>query len=102
MRVTSGGMYLNKIVKYIHYEMLASHLRGGLRLPEDTREGQRHMQELTRYFEQLITHQKAPRSQLQPARIPFLLRACWHLHDVHYCPIFFQRASRPLSREVGQ
>ncbi len=43
MRGTSGGMYLNKLVKYIDDDTLTSHLRSGLRLPEDTREGQRHM-----------------------------------------------------------
>ena len=79
MRGTSGGMFLNKLVKYVDDDMLASHLRSSLRLPEDTREGQKHMQEFTCYFEQLITQQKAPRSQLQPARIPFLLSAWWHL-----------------------
>ncbi len=102
MRGTSGGMYLNKLVKYINDEMLASHLRCGLRLPEDTREGQRHMQELTRYFEQLITQQKAPRSQLQPARIPFLLSSWWHLQDVQHWPIFFQLVYRMLMSEDGQ
>src|SRR5258708_17492934 len=48
MRGTSGGMYLNKLVKYINDEMLASHLRCGLRLPEDTREGQRQDRKSTR------------------------------------------------------
>jgi hypothetical protein len=49
MRGTSGGMFLNKLVKYINDDMFASHLRSSLRLPEDTREGQRHMQEFTHY-----------------------------------------------------
>src|SRR6266576_4054812 len=77
MRGTSGGMFLNKLVKYIDDDTFASHLRSGLRLPEDTREGQQHMQELTHYFERLITEQKGSRSQLQPARIPFLLSSWW-------------------------
>jgi hypothetical protein len=102
MRGTSGGMYLNKLVKYINDEMLASHLRCGLRLPEDTREGQQHMQELTRYFEQLITQQKAPRSQLQPARIPFLLSSWWHLQDLQHWPIFFQLVYRMLMSQDDQ
>ena len=50
MRGTSGGMYLNKLVKYIDDETLTSHLRSGLRLREDTCAGQKHMHELTRYF----------------------------------------------------
>src|SRR6266576_7074985 len=43
MRGTSGGMYLNKLVKYIDDDILTSHLRSGLRLPVDTREARRQM-----------------------------------------------------------
>src|SRR5260370_1736423 len=71
MRGTSGGMYLNKLVKYIDDDTFTSHLRSGLRLPEDSQEGQRHMQELTHYFERLITQPKVARSQLQHASRPF-------------------------------
>src|SRR6266446_5001129 len=39
MRGTSGGMFLNKLVKYIDDDTLTSRLRSGLRLPEDTPEG---------------------------------------------------------------
>ena len=102
MRGTSGGMYLNKLVKYIEDETLTSHLRSVLRLPEDTREGQRHMQELTHYFEHLIAQQKGLRSQLQPARIPFLLSAWWHLQDAHYWPIFFPLLHLMLMNEDSQ
>ncbi len=101
MRGTSGGMYLNKLVKYIDDATFTSHLRSGLRLPEDTREGQRQMHELTRYFEQLITQQKALRAHLQPARIPFLLSSWWHLQDVQHWPIFFQLVHRMLMSEDG-
>ncbi len=34
MRGTSGGMYLNKLLKYVDDDAFASHLRSGLRLPE--------------------------------------------------------------------
>src|SRR5260370_40232114 len=102
MRGTSGGMYLNKLVKYIDDDTFTSHLRSGLRLPEDTREGQRHMQELTHYFERLIAQQKGLRSQLQPARIPFLLSSWWHLQDVQHWPIFFPLVQRMLMSKVGQ
>ncbi len=89
MRGSSGGMYLNKLLKYVDDDAFASHLRAGLRLPEDTREGQQRMQELTHYFERLITQQKASRAHLQPARIPFLLSSWWHLQDAQHWPIFF-------------
>jgi hypothetical protein len=102
MRGTSGGMYLNKLVKYIDDDTLTSHLRSGFRLPEDTREGQRHMQELTHYFERLIAQQKGLRSHLQPARIPFLLSAWWHLQDAHLWPIFFPLLHLILMNEDGQ
>lgn len=102
MRGTSGGMYLNKLVKYIDDGTLTSHLRSGLRLPEDTREAQRQMQDLTHYFERLIAQHKGLRSQLQPARIPFLLSSWWHLQDVHHWPMFFPLVQRMLMSEDGQ
>jgi hypothetical protein len=56
MRGMSGGMFLNKLVKYVRDgEMLTALLRSSLRLPQDTREGQHHMQALSRYLNQLIT-----------------------------------------------
>ncbi len=102
MRGTSGGMYLNKLVKYIEDDTFTSHLRAGLRLPEDSRDGQRHMQELTRYFEHLITQQKVSRSQLQPARIPFLLSSWWHLQNSQHWPIFFPLVHHMLLNEDEQ
>jgi len=102
MRGTSGGMYLNKLVKYIDDDTLTSRLRSCLRLPEDTPEGQRHMQELTHYFERLIAQHKGLRSHLQPARIPFLLSSWWHLQDAHHWPIFFPLVQRMLMSEDGQ
>src|SRR5258708_99039 len=51
MRGTSGGMFLNKLVKYLDDETFTAHLRASLRLPEDTRERQQHMEDLTHYFE---------------------------------------------------
>src|SRR6266436_3107573 len=102
MRGTSGGMYLNKLVKYIDDDTLTSYLRSSLRLPEDTREGQRRMQELIHYFERLIAQQKGLRSQLQPARIPFLLSAWWHLQDALHWPIFFPLVQRILMSKDGQ
>jgi len=102
MRGTSGGMYLNKLVKYIDNDSLTSHLRSGLRLPEDAREGQRQMQDLTHYFERLIAQHEGLRSHLQPARIPFLLSAWWHLQDVQHWPIFFPLVQLILMSENGQ
>ncbi len=102
MRGTSGGMYLNKLVKYIDDTTLTSHLRSCLRLPEDTREAQRQMQDLTHYFERLIAQHKGLRSHLQPARIPFLLSAWWHLQDTHHWPIFFPLLQLMLMHEDEQ
>jgi len=90
MRGMSGGMFLNKLVKYItDRETLTTQLRSGFRLPEDTRDGQRQMQALTRYLERLIALNMVTRAQLQPSRVPFLLSAWWHLQDVRRWPIFF-------------
>lgn len=102
MRGSSGGMYLNKLVKYIDDTTLASYLRSGLRLPEDTRAAELQMQDLTSYFERLIAQDNGLRPHLQPARIPFLLSACWHLQDTHHWPIFFPSVQLMLMSEDGQ
>src|SRR5260370_9418284 len=60
------------------------------------------MQELTHYFERLITRQKGSRDHLQPARIPFLLSSWWHLQDAHHWPIFFPLVHFMLMNEDGR
>jgi hypothetical protein len=102
LRGTSGGLFLNRLVKYLDDESLTAHLRSGLRLPEDCGEGQRQMQELTHYFERLITQQEVARSQVQPARIPFLLSAWWHVQDAQHWPIFFPLVQRMLMDDCDQ
>src|SRR5258708_12022979 len=42
MRGTSGGMYLNKLVKYINDKILSSHLRCGFLHPHITPKDHRH------------------------------------------------------------
>jgi hypothetical protein len=102
MRGTSGGMYLNKLVKYIDDDTFTSTLRAVLRLPEDSGEGRRRMQELTEYFERLITQQKVSRAHLQPARIPYLLSSWWHLQNSQHWPIFFPLVHHILMNEGKQ
>src|SRR5260370_21286407 len=60
------------------------------------------MQEIIHYVERLIAQQKGLRSELQPARIPFLLRAWWHLQDAQHWPIFFPLVQRMLMSKDGQ
>jgi hypothetical protein len=103
MRGMSGGMFLNKLVKYItDRETLTAQLRAGFRLPENTRDGQRQMQALTRYLERLIAMNVVTRSQLQPSRVPFLLSAWWHLQDARRWPIFFPLVHHLLMPETGE
>jgi hypothetical protein len=103
LRGMSGGMFLNKLVKYItDRETLTTQLRAGFRLPEDTRDGQRKMQALTRYLERLIAMNVVTRSQLQPSRVPFLLSAWWHLQDARRWPIFFPLVQHLLMPERGE
>jgi len=76
----SGGMFLNKLVKYTPNEATFAHLlRLMIRAPEDMRDGQRQMQTFVRFLEGLIASQQVLRSQLQPARVPFFLSAWWHM-----------------------
>jgi hypothetical protein len=86
----SGGLFFNKLVKYIPNEETFAHLlRMILRLPEDERDGQRQMQAFVRFLEGLIASQQVQRSQLQPARVPFFLSFWWHVQAPEHWPIFY-------------
>ncbi|GHO96263.1 hypothetical protein KSF_063110 [Reticulibacter mediterranei] len=90
LRGMSGGLFLNKLVKYIPEEDTFAHLlRMMLRIPVDQQDGQRHMRALTRFLEGIIASQQATRLQLQPARVPFFLSVWWHIQEVECWPIFY-------------
>lgn len=72
LRGTSGGMFFNRLVKYIPDEpLLARHLRSALTLPKDTHDGQRRMHSFVEFLGKMISRQYVTRGQLQPARVPF-------------------------------
>ena len=101
----SGGMFLNKLVKYVSDEQkLTQRLRKWLRAPiaTDLRYGQRRMQAFVHFLDELITEQKATKSQLQPARVPFLLSAWWHLQDSEQWPIFYPLVHAVIMSDAGQ
>jgi len=96
LRGTSGGMFFNKLVKYIpDDEMLARRLRSVLAAPKETRDGQLRMLSFIRFLEEFIEGQQATREQLQPARVPFFLSVWWHMQNSKRWPIFY-----PLPRSV--
>jgi hypothetical protein len=98
----SGGMFLNKLVKYTPNEATFAHLlRLMIRAPEDTRDGQRHMQAFVRFLEGLIASQQVQRAQLQPARVPFFLSAWWHVQAPEQWPLFYLSMRRVLMAEDG-
>jgi hypothetical protein len=98
----SGGMFLNKLVKYTPNEATFAHLlRLMIRAPEDIRDGQRHMQAFVRFLEGLISSQQVQRSQLQPARVPFFLSAWWHVQTPEQWPLFYLSLRRMLMAEDG-
>ncbi len=86
----SGGLFLNKLVKYVPSEETFAHLlRMMLRAPRETRDGQRQMQAFVRFLEGLIDAKQVTRSQLQPARVPFFLGMWWHVQMTEQWPIFY-------------
>ena len=98
----SGGMFLNKLVKYTPNEATFAHLlRLMIRAPEDMRDGQRHMQAFIRFLEGLIASQQVQRSQLQPARVPFFLSAWWHVQAPEHWPLFYLSMRRMLMAADG-
>jgi len=99
----SGGMFLNKLVKYIPNEATFAHLlRLMIRAPEDTRDGQRHMQAFVRFLEGLIASRQVQRAQLQPARVPFFLSAWWHVQSPERWPLFYLSLRRMLMAGDGR
>src|SRR5712691_6853313 len=86
----SGGLFLNKLVKYVPNEDTFGHLfRLMIRVPEETQDGRRQMQAFVRFLEGLIASGQITRIQLQPARVPFFLSAWWHIQDPERWPIFY-------------
>src|SRR5260370_13851930 len=75
----SGGLFLNKLVKYVPNEDTFGHLfRLMIRVPEETQDGRRQMQAFIRFLEAIIASGQITRAQLPPRRVPFLLSAVWH------------------------
>lgn len=105
LRGLSGGMFFNKLVKYISDEdSLTRQLRKTLHIPvvSDFRYGQRRMQAFVRFLDEVISSQEATKLQLQPARVPFLLSAWWHLQDAEIWPIFYPNVYAVLAHATKQ
>ncbi len=90
LRGMSGGLFLNKLVKYVPSEDTFGHLlRLMVRVPEGIQDGRRQMQAFVRFLEGLIASGQITRAQLQPARVPFFLSAWWHIQDPEQWPVFY-------------
>jgi hypothetical protein len=101
LRGMSGGMFFNKLVKYIHDdEMLACQLQSVLVAPKEIRDGRLLMQSFICFLEELIEGQQVTREQLQPARVPFFLSVWWHMQDSKRWPIFYPLAHAVLLSET--
>jgi hypothetical protein len=100
VRGLSGGLFLNKLVKYVPEEDTFAHLlRMILRVPVDEQDGLRHMKAFTRFLEGIIASRQATRAQLQPARVPFFLSVWWHIQEVERWPIFYPSLRHVLLSE---
>ena len=89
LRGMSGGLFFNKLIKYIpHEEAFAHLLRMMLRVPVDQQNGQQHMKAFIHFLEDLIISEQAKRWQLQPARVPFFLSIWWHIQEIENWPMF--------------
>lgn len=89
LRGASGGLFLNKLVKYIpHADQLTHHLRMALPVPQDVREGQHRMQALALFLDGILTAGQISRAQLQPAHLPYFLSVWWHIQEEEDWPRF--------------
>lgn len=97
LRGMSGGLFLNKLVKYVPSEDTFAHLfRLMIRVPDEIQDGRRQMQAFIQFLEGLITSRQITRAQLQPARVPFFLSAWWHIQDPERWPISYLDVRRAL------
>src|SRR5690606_35858480 len=78
----SGAMFLNQLVKHIaDTQTLTAQLQQALALPTSVEDGRERMEAFQNYLDELIEAGDAQRRHLQPARLPFLLSAMWHMQD---------------------
>lgn len=90
LRGVSGGMFFNKLMKYIPNEaLLTRYLRSALVLPKDTWDAQRRMHSFVQFLEKKISQHHIPTGQLQLACVPFFLSAWWHFQGQERWPLFY-------------
>lgn len=105
----SGGMALNKLVKHLpHAAPLEDALRAAFAEPSDLDDAVSKLDQLGAFVEDAIQIGKATRLQLQPARLPFLTSAMWHIHGPFRWPASYQstrsqlgKAGVPLGGDYG-
>lgn len=100
LRGMSGGLFLNKLIKYIPCEEAFAHLlRMILRVPVNAHYAQKNMQVFIQFLEEIIASGQATRLQIQPARVPFFLSAWWHIQEAEQWPLFYLEVRRVLIPE---
>ncbi|HEV7282509.1 MAG TPA: hypothetical protein VGN57_20060 [Pirellulaceae bacterium] len=95
----SGAMFLNMLVKRLSEADLSAALRKVLALPQSPDEGEQRMRGFEEYLEAQIESGVVLRSQIQPARVPFLISGLWHIQDQEAWPVFYQSGRATLRQE---
>lgn len=87
----SGGMALNKMVKHMpDATALETVLRAAVRAPADADAAVAQLDALAGALEAAIAAGSTTRGDLQPARLPFLVSALWHVQAPELWPVQFQ------------
>ena len=95
----SGAMFLNKLVKYLPSDSLEPALKAVMLAPADEAQAIQRMRAFADFLEAKIKTGVATRSQLQPARLAFLISGCWHIQQKDQWPIFYVSARTTLQTE---
>src|SRR5690606_18497376 len=96
----SGAMFLNQLVKHIDdTQTLTAQLQQALALPTSVEDGRERMEAFQNYLDELIEAGDAQRRHLQPARLPFLLSAMWHMQDPEMWPPYYISGRRAFEQE---
>lgn len=95
----AGGMFLNKLAKYIpDRAQLAAQLRGALVVPANEGEARARLDTFSTYLEALVAAGSVTRAQVDPPRVSVFVPVWWHVQAPDAWPVFFLSARKALAQ----
>ena len=96
----SGGLFLNKLIKYVQSEDTFAHLfRLMIRVPKETQDVQRQMQAFVRFLRRVDCFAPDYPRATPACASAFFLSAWWHIQDPERGPVFYLHVRGVLMTE---